>query len=79
MDGISDILRRKDFDVPPEIEAIKAYVRRHYDAEITVTSAKQGLTINAPSAGLIATLRLNVTKLQKAANTEKRISFRIGR
>jgi len=79
MDGISDILKRKDFDVPPEIEAIKTYVRRYYDAEVTVTSTKQGFVINAPSAGLISTLRINVTKLQKAANTDKRISFRIGR
>lgn len=79
MDGLHDILRRRDFDIPPEITAIKEYVRRFYDSEVTVTSTKQSLIINAPSAALIGTLRLNVTKLQKAANTDKRISFRIGR
>ena len=79
MDGIRDILRGKDFDIPPEIKAIKDYVRRFYDSEVTVTNTKQALVINAPSAALISSLRLNVSKIQKAAHTDKRISFRIGR
>jgi hypothetical protein len=78
MQGIADILKRKDFDVPPEVEAIKAYVRRHYDTEVAVTVLPREFVISAPSSGLIASLRLNVTALQKAANTDKRISFRIG-
>ncbi len=78
MDGIADILSRKDFDIPPEVRAIKEYVRRHYDAEVAVTTLPRGLVVSAKSSGLIATLRLNVRKLQEAANTDKRISFRIG-
>jgi len=78
MDGIADILRRKDFDVPPEVEAIKTYVRRHYDAEVTVTVQQRGFMVSARSAGLIGTLRLNAPKLQKAAGTDKPITFRIG-
>lgn len=78
MDGIADILSRKDFDVPPEVQAIKDYVRRHYDAEVVVTILPRGLVVSARSSGLIATLRLNVRKLQQVANTDKRISFRIG-
>ena len=78
MDGIADILSRKDFDVPPEVRAIKDYVRRHYDADVAVTVLPRGLVVSAKSSGLIATLRLNVSKLQETANTDKRISFRIG-
>jgi hypothetical protein len=78
MQGIADILKRKDFDVPPEVEALKGYVRRTYNAEISVTVLPREFVVSAPSSGLIATLRLNVTALQKAADTTKRISFRIG-
>lgn len=78
MDGIRDILLRREFDVPPEVQAIKTYVRRHYDEEVAVTVDKRQLIVAHKSAGLIATLRLNVPKLQKAANTEKRIVFRVG-
>jgi len=78
MQGIADILSRKDFDVPPEAVALKAYVKRTYDADISVTVLPREFVVSAPSSGLIATLRLNVTALQKAADTTKRISFRIG-
>lgn len=78
MQGIADILKRKDFDVPPEVEALKSYVRRTYAAEIAVTVLPREFVVSAPSSGLIATLRLNVTELQKAADTTKRISFRVG-
>lgn len=78
MQGIADILSNKDFDLPPEVEAIKTYVRRHYDAEVTVTVQQRGFVVSARSAGLISTLRLNMSKLQQAASTDKPITFRIG-
>ena len=78
MQGIADILRQKDFDVPPEVEAIKAYIRRHYDAEVSVTVQQRGFVVTTRSSGLIGTLRLNLPQLQKAANTNKPITLRIG-
>ncbi len=78
MDDIRDILGRKDFDVPPEIQAIKAYVRRHYDTDVHIVVQPRTITVSARSAGLIGSLRLNATDLQKAAETDKKILFRIG-
>lgn len=78
MQGIADILGKKNFDVPPEVAAIKAYVQRHYNTDVSVTVLTREFVVSAPSAGLIGSLRLNVTALQNAAGTDKRISFRIG-
>lgn len=78
MDNLSDILSRKDFDVPPEITAIKDYVKRHYDSDIQVQMQPRTIIIKARSAALIGTLRLNAPAIQKAANTEKQLVFRIG-
>ena len=78
MDDLRDILGRKDFDEPPEIRAIKEYVRRYYDADVKVTVQPHAIVVAARSAALIGTLRLNLPKLQAAANTEKRIMLRIG-
>jgi hypothetical protein len=78
MDGIADILRGKDFDTPPEVQAIKEYVRRHYDHEVHVTMSQRSIVVSARSAALIGTLRLNSPALQKAAETDKRLVFRIG-
>lgn len=78
MDNLGDLLARRDMDEPPEIRAIKNYVRRHYDAEVQVTMQPHSILIAARSAGLIGSLRMNLPKLQIAAATEKRIIFRIG-
>lgn len=78
MDNLFNILQRKDFDEPPEVRAIKEYVRRYYDADIKVTLQPHAIVVSARSAALIGSLRLNLPKLQKAANTDKRIMLRIG-
>lgn len=77
-DTIADILHRKDFDMPPEVRAIKDYVLRHYQSEVHVTVQPRTLLVTARSASLIGTLRLNAPALQQAAATEKRLIFRIG-
>jgi hypothetical protein len=79
MDGLSDILQRKNFDEPLEVRAIKEYVRRYYDdAEVRVTMQQHAIVVSARSAGLIGSLRLNLPKLQAASGTEKRILLRVG-
>ena len=76
MDGIGDILSKKDFDVPPEVLAIKDYIRRHYDREVQVTVQQRSILISARSSAFIGTLRLNAPALQKAAATDKKLVFR---
>ena len=79
MDDLANILRRKDFDEPPEVRAIKEYVRRYYnEAEVRVTMQQHAIIVAARSAALIGSLRLNLPKLQEAAATDKRIMLRIG-
>ena len=67
MDDLSNILSRKDFDSPPEVRAIKAFVRRYYDAEVNVKVQAHAIVISARSAALIGSLRLNLPKLEEAA------------
>jgi len=79
MEDLSNILSRKDFDVPPEVRAIKAYVRRYYDADVSVTVQTHAIVVSARSAALIGSLRLNLPKLEEAAASDKRIILRIGK
>lgn len=75
--SLRDILANRDFDMPPEVRAIKEYVRRYYDTEVNVTVQPHNIVVSAKSAGLIGSLRMNLPKLQEASGTEKRIIFRI--
>lgn len=78
MDSISDILSNKDFEIPDEVSAIKAYVAKEYDKDIAVAINGSDIIVSSRSAGLISNLRLNSPKLSQAAKTNKRIRFKIG-
>ena len=78
MDGLGDLLRKRDMDEPAEVRAIKDYVRRYYNTDVKVTVQPHAIVVAARSAALIGSLRLNLPKLQETAHTDKRILLRIG-
>ena len=75
--SLGDILARKDFDEPPEMQAIKKFVQDTFAAKVEVMMRERDIVVTASSASLANSLRLKVTELRKAANTDKRIIFRI--
>lgn len=78
MDSLFDILSRKNFDVPPEADAIKQYIRDEFEAEVEVTVREKDIIIAGRSSALIGSLRMHVPHIKKAAHTSKRLIFRIG-
>lgn len=76
-ESLFDIFSRKDFSEPPEIAAIKDYVREHFDVEIEVIPRDYDIILTVPSASLASVLRFHARKLQSAANTKKRLVIRI--
>lgn len=79
MDSLFDILKRKDFDLPPEVAAIKQYVRDEFQAEVEVRlQGDKEIVIAGRSSALIGSLRLRSPQIKKAARTERRLIFRVG-
>lgn len=78
MQSLFDILGDKDFDVPPEVAEIKAYVKQHFDIGVAVTVQKHILIIHVQSAALAGSLRPHLHKLAKQLKTEKKLIIRIG-
>lgn len=76
-DSVFDILSQKAFDEPPEIAAIKQYVRQHFQEVVEVTVRDRDILVSAPSAALAGTLRMHIPRIQRAAQTTKRIALRI--
>lgn len=77
MDGIADILSRKDFDQPQEITVIKRYVLEHFNVDVGVSVQPRTITISARSAPLVSQLRMHTLQLQRACQTDKRLLFRV--
>lgn len=75
--SISDILGDK-FDEPDEITQIKSYVKKKYDDDVGVELRPDRIIIAAPNASLASTLRMELHKLQKDINTDKKLIIRIG-
>lgn len=78
MDSLLDILKHKDYDLPPEVAAIKQYVRQEFQAEVEVLMREKDIVIAGRSSALIGSLRLRGPQIKKAASTTKRLVFRVG-
>jgi hypothetical protein len=76
-ESLFDIFSRKDFSEPPEGNAIKAYIKEHFQADAEINIRDFEIIIIVTSAGLANTLRYHARKMQTAANTKKRLILRI--
>lgn len=78
MDSLFNILSHKDFDEPPEVAAVKKFVRNNLDSEVTVQLREQDLVIVCSSGSQANALRLRVPELKRRCQIDKRIVIRIG-
>lgn len=78
MDSLSNILHRKDFDEPPEMAAIKKYVKDKFQTEVGVQVRERDIVVIVPSSALANTLRLCGPDLKRRCQIDKRLTFRIG-
>lgn len=78
MDSLQDIIGKRGFDEPPEIQVIKSFVRKTFSADVGVVMQTHSITITTPSAALAGSLRPLLHKLRKELDTEKKLFIRIG-
>lgn len=76
-ESLRDILLRRDDAQPPEIAVIKEFVQRRFKSEVSVTVNKHQIIINAHSAALAGTLRLNIFELQNTVKSPKKLLIRV--
>jgi len=76
-DSIADLLAHKNFDEPPEMAAIKAFVQETFQEDCEVLVREHDIVISVRGAALANSLRLKTNELRAAAKTAKRITFRI--
>lgn len=77
MDSLDSLLKRKDFDEPPEMAAIKKYVQEEFQTAVSVQVRDRDIVVEVPSAALANTLRLRAPDMQQRCSLTKRLTFRI--
>ncbi len=75
--SLADILANKNFDEPYEATQIKKYVLETYQKSVAVTVREKDITITAQGAAFTHALRMRWKQIQRAAETDKRLIFRI--
>ncbi len=75
-DSLGSLLNGK-FQQPPEIEALKSYIKNEYKTEAKVLITERQIIVSVPSAALAGTLQMQSPKLQTVAGTKKRIMIRV--
>jgi len=78
MDSLQELLGRYSPKEPEEVVAVKRYIFNEFGVEPSVGLHGETLVITVTSASLANALRLRVTSLKRAANTKRKIMFRIG-
>ena len=77
MKSLADLLANK-WDEPAEIKTIKEFVRKKYNAQVSIKIQDKTIIISAPNAALAGTLRMDIHKLREELKTDKRLVIRIG-
>lgn len=75
--SLADILANRNFDEPDESLAIKSYVMETFGKAVAVTVRDKEIIVTAQGAAFTSALRMQVRQLQRAADTDKRLVFRI--
>jgi hypothetical protein len=77
--SIADLLHKKSFDKPDEIEIIKRYVQDNFRSECGVDIRQNNIIISVSSAPLAGELRMKLHELRKKIKADKRLVIRIQR
>lgn len=78
MDNISDLLKAKKPEEPPQIKALKSYVLLHHKEIIQCSVSQSGYSISVPNASLASTLHMETPKIIKECNLDRKLFIRIG-
>jgi hypothetical protein len=78
-DSIASLLGQRNFEQPPEIEAIKAYVADQFAGRtVSIKLHEDSVIVTASSAAFVGALKPHIPQLQKLAGDQKRIVLRVG-
>ena len=77
MDSIADIVKDRQPHEPPQLQALREYVKSNHNEEIQASVSQFGYTIVVPNAPLASVLRMETPKIKIACGLDKKLFIRI--
>ncbi|MCA9323646.1 hypothetical protein KC992_00935 [Candidatus Saccharibacteria bacterium] len=78
MNELSDLLKQRTPQEPPQVAALKAYVKEKYNQPIQVQTNRTHYTIVVPGAALAGRLRTESAQITERCSLDKKLVIRIG-
>lgn len=77
MENINDLLKHRTPVEPPEIAALKNYVKKKYQEDCTVKISPNAITLYATSGPFAATLQMEKNHIIKVCELTKPLNIQI--
>ncbi len=78
MDSIGDLLNTNQSAEPPQVAALKKYVKDNYDSKASVRVSPKYLLISAPNAAIAHKMRVDTLKITEECKLDRRLVIHIG-
>ncbi len=76
MDSLQDILSKKDFTPPDEIQLLREYIERRYKSRCQIKLQRDAIILSVRGSALAATLQLEQDKIIEGCGLKKRLVIR---
>lgn len=78
MDNLQDLLSNSSFAEPPQVKAIRDYVKTQYEADCSVSVTPRLYVLSVASASLASNLQLEKNQIANNCGLDKPLRIRVG-
>ena len=78
MDALQDLLASKKPNEPPQLAALRNYVRSHHDQPAATGITHLGYTLTVSTAPLASVLQMEMQQIRTECDLDKKLFIRIG-
>ena len=79
MDSLQEIMGRKNFTPPDEMDAIKQYIKRRYQSTCKIKIERDTIILSLPGSALASTVQMERQSLIDSCGLTKKLFIRYGR